>query len=72
MEITMETGQMAGFGGPLIHYYLLSPAPQFRASIAADRGHSFEEQVRQRAGARLSQRWVRRTDGTLAARWETN
>ncbi len=71
METTMETGQMARFGGLLIHYYLVMPAPQFRAGIPADRVRLCAEQAWQPAGARLSQRWARQPDGTLEAKWQT-
>jgi hypothetical protein len=71
MEI--ETVYLDRYRGPLIHYYFMAPAPQFRADHAIDRRLSSLPQTHKPdVEPRLSLRWTRQSNGTLGACWQAS
>jgi hypothetical protein len=72
MEMAMETGRMARFGGPLIHYYLVSPGMMLRAEMDDSRRRAYLPAVASTGKrTKLVQRWTRQPDGSLVSSWET-
>jgi len=61
-----ETNRMVQFSRPLIHFYLVPPTSRLLASDSRLPPEQFAARP-----SRLTQRWTRRPDGTLAARWTT-